>query len=205
MLLRQMARTPSAPHSRRRTRRTTSEGIRVSHGGGTDGRLHLLRDSFRVGLPYPDVCRKRVVVHKADAEMNKLASCKRLKLDYVSESYGVFVAIFTAYNADSSLRIESLYDSSHVAPAAFPNYIPNYIPYPTSRNAGSTFRKPAPKPCRLLVCKSLCSRGCLGPGQLAQKELFLGKPEGAQSAAIVQAVTCVLAGGVRQAELASPR
>lgn len=89
----------------------------MSHGGGTDGRFHLLRDSFRVGLPYPDVCRKRVVVHKADAEMNKLASCKRLNLDYVSESYGVFVAIFTAYNADSSLRIESLYDSSHVAPA----------------------------------------------------------------------------------------
>lgn len=98
----------------------------MSHGGGTDGRFHLLRDSFRVGLPYPDVCRKRVVVHKADAEMNKLASCKRLKLDYVSESYGVFVAIFTAYNADSSLRIESLYDSSHAAPrfcdSAFPNY-----------------------------------------------------------------------------------
>lgn len=89
----------------------------MSHGGGTYGRFHLLRDSFRVGLPYPDVCRKRVVVHKTDAEMNKLASCKRLKLDYVSESYGVFAAIFTEYNADSSLRIESLYDSSHVAPA----------------------------------------------------------------------------------------
>ena len=49
--------------------------------------------------------------------MNKLASCKRLKLDYVSENYRVFAAIFTAYNADSSLRIESLYDSSHVVPA----------------------------------------------------------------------------------------
>ena len=89
----------------------------MSHSGGTDGRFHLLKDSFRVGLPYPDVCRKCVVVHKADAEMNKLASCKRLKLDYVSENYRVFAAIFTAYNADSSLRIESLYDSLHVPPA----------------------------------------------------------------------------------------
>ena len=82
-------------------------------------------------MPYPDVCRKRVVVHKADAEMNKLASCKRLKLDYVSESYGVFAAIFTAYNADSSFRIESLYDSSHVAPRFGDSAFPNYIPYPT--------------------------------------------------------------------------
>jgi hypothetical protein len=72
-----------------------------------------------------------MVVHKADAEMNKLASCKRLKLDYVSESYGVFAAIFTAYNADSSFRIESLYDSSHVAPRFGDSAFPNYIPYPT--------------------------------------------------------------------------
>jgi len=138
----------------------------VSHGGGTYGRFHLLRDSFRVGLPYPDVCRKRVVVHKTDAEMNKLASRKRLKLDYVSESYGVFAAIFTEYNADSSLRIESLYDSSHVAPRFRDSAFPNYIPYPTSRNAGSTFRKPAQKPCRPLVCKSLCCRSGLGLARL---------------------------------------
>jgi len=144
----------------------------VSHGGGPDGRFHLLRDSIRVGLPYPDVCRKRVVVHKADAEMNKLASCKRLKLDYVSESYGVLAAIFTAYNADSSLRIESLYDSSHVAPRFGDSAFPNYIPYPTSRNAGSTFRKPAQKPCRLLVCKSLLCRSGLGSRSLPTKSCF---------------------------------
>jgi len=81
-------------------------------------------------LPYPDVCRKCAIVHKADAEMNKLASCKRLKLDYVSENYGVFAAIFTAYNADSSLRIESLYDSSHVTPRFCDSALPNYIPNP---------------------------------------------------------------------------
>jgi hypothetical protein len=56
-----------------------------------------------------------------------LTSCKRLKLDYVSESYGIFAAIFTADNADSSLRIESLYDSSHVVPAF--TIAPYYIPY----------------------------------------------------------------------------
>ena len=62
--------------------------------------------------------------------MNKLASCKRLKLDYVSENYGVFPAIFTEYNADSSLRIESLYDSSHVTPRFCDSALPNYIPNP---------------------------------------------------------------------------
>ena len=98
----------------------------------TNGRFLLLRDSFRVGLPYPYVCRKRVVVHKADPEMNKLTCCKRLKLNYVSESDGVFAAIFPAYNADSSLRIESLYDSSHVAPAFCDSAFP--IPADTSSN-----------------------------------------------------------------------
>ena len=69
-------------------------------------------------MPSLDICRKRVVVHKAHTENNALAGCKRPSHDYVSASYGVFTAILAADNADSSLRIESLYDSQHVDPAA---------------------------------------------------------------------------------------
>jgi hypothetical protein len=75
--------------------------------------------------------------------MNKLASCKRLKLDYVSENYGVFPAIFTEYNADSSLRIETLYDSSHVTPAFA--IVPSLI-ISLTRQVGML----AQKPCHLL-------------------------------------------------------
>ena len=69
-------------------------------------------------MPSLDICRKRVVVHKAHTENNALASCKRSSQDHISASYGVFAAILAADNTDSSLRIERLYDSQHVDPAA---------------------------------------------------------------------------------------
>lgn len=57
-----------------------------------------------------------MILHKADTEKNKLTSFKRLKRDYVSENHGIFAAILTVDNADSSLRIEGLDDASHVTP-----------------------------------------------------------------------------------------
>jgi hypothetical protein len=57
-----------------------------------------------------------MIVHKADTEKNKLTRFKRLNSDHISESYGIFAAIFTVDNADSSVRVKSLYDSSHVTP-----------------------------------------------------------------------------------------
>ena len=46
--------------------------------------------------------------------MNKLASHESLRLDCVGKSYGIFVTHLAEDNTDSSLRIEGLYDSSHV-------------------------------------------------------------------------------------------
>ncbi len=56
------------------------------------------------------------MIHKANTEMNKLAGRKRLSLDYVGESYGIFATHLAEDNTNSSLRIESLYDSSHLVP-----------------------------------------------------------------------------------------
>jgi len=47
-----------------------------------------------------------MIVHIADTEKHKLTSFKRLNGDYVSESYGIFAAIFTVDNANSSVRIK---------------------------------------------------------------------------------------------------
>jgi len=60
--------------------------------------------------------------------MNKLAGRKRLSLDYVGESYGVFATHLAEDNTNSSVRIESLYDSSHGVPASLPPF-PDYIAY----------------------------------------------------------------------------
>ena len=97
----------SGPH--RCGRRAWRRRSFTSHGN--------LRDSSRVGCPSSDICRKRVVVHKAHTENNALASCKRSNHYYVSASYRVFAPILAADNADSSLRIERLYDSQHMHPA----------------------------------------------------------------------------------------
>ena len=61
-----------------------------------------------------------MIAHKANTEMNKLASHESLRLDCVGESYGIFATHLAEDNTDSSLRIESLYDSSHVVPASLP-------------------------------------------------------------------------------------
>jgi hypothetical protein len=63
--------------------------------------------------------------------MNKLAGRKRLSLDYVGESYGIFATRLVEDNANSSLRIKSLYDSSHVVPASLPPS-PDYMGIRTS-------------------------------------------------------------------------
>ena len=55
-----------------------------------------------------------MIVHIADTEKYKLTSFKRLNGDYVSESYGIFAAIFTVDNANSSVRIKGLYDALHM-------------------------------------------------------------------------------------------
>ena len=89
---------------------------------------HFLSDSLPVGVPFPNVCCKRVIIHKANTEMNKLAGRKRLSRDYVGESYGIFATRLVEDNTNSSLRIESLYDSSHVVPAPLPPF-PDYIAY----------------------------------------------------------------------------
>lgn len=60
--------------------------------------------------------------------MNKLAGRKRLSLDYIGESYGVFATHLAEDNTNSSVRIESLYDSSHGVPASLPPF-PDYIAY----------------------------------------------------------------------------
>ena len=83
---------------------------------GGVGQLLLLSDSLPVGVPSPNVCCKCVIIHKANTEMNKLAGRKRLRRDYVGESYGIFATHLAEDNTNSSLRIESLHDSSHVAP-----------------------------------------------------------------------------------------
>ena len=67
-----------------------------------------------------------MIIHKANTEMNKLAGRKRLSRDYVGESYGIFVTRLAEDNSNSSLRIERLYDSSHVVPASLPPF-PDYI------------------------------------------------------------------------------
>jgi hypothetical protein len=54
--------------------------------------------------------------------MNKLASHKSLRLDCVGEGYGILATHLAEDNTDSSLRIESLYDSSHVVPASLPPF-----------------------------------------------------------------------------------
>ena len=77
---------------------------------------------LRIGLPYPHVCRKPVNAHKANTEMNKLASHESLRLHCVGESYGIFATHLAEDNTDSSLRIESLYDSSHVVSASLPPF-----------------------------------------------------------------------------------
>jgi hypothetical protein len=71
-------------------------------------------------LRYADVCRKAMIVHKADTEINRLARFKGLNSDHISESDGIFAAIFTVNNADSSLRIEGLYDALHMTPLRQP-------------------------------------------------------------------------------------
>jgi hypothetical protein len=67
---------------------------------------------------YADVCRKDMIVHIAETEKHKLTSFKRLKGDYVSENYGIFAAIITADNANSSVRIKGLYDALHMTTSA---------------------------------------------------------------------------------------
>jgi len=55
-----------------------------------------------------------MIVHIAETEKHKLTSFKRLKSDYVSENYGIFAAIITPDNANSSVRIKGLYDALHM-------------------------------------------------------------------------------------------
>jgi len=69
-----------------------------------------------------------VIIHKANTEMNKLAGRKRLGRDYVGESYGIFATHLAEDDTNSSLRIESLYDSAHVVPASVPPF-PDCIAY----------------------------------------------------------------------------
>jgi hypothetical protein len=59
-----------------------------------------------------------MIVHIADTEKHKLTCFKRLNGDYVSESYGIFAAIFTVDNANSSVRIKGLYDALHMTTSA---------------------------------------------------------------------------------------
>ena len=59
-----------------------------------------------------------MIVHIAETEKHKLTSFKRLKGDYVSENYGIFAAIITADNANSSVRIKGLYDALHMTTSA---------------------------------------------------------------------------------------
>jgi hypothetical protein len=59
-----------------------------------------------------------MIVHIAETEKHKLTSFKRLKGDYVSESYRIFAAIFTPDNANSSVRIKRLYDALHMTTSA---------------------------------------------------------------------------------------
>lgn len=59
-----------------------------------------------------------MIVHIAETEPHKLTSFKRLKRDYVNESYGIFPAIFSVDNANSSVRIKGLYDASHMTTSA---------------------------------------------------------------------------------------
>jgi hypothetical protein len=89
----------------------------------------ILSDSLPVGVPSPNVCCKCLIIHKANTEMNKLAGRKRLSLDYVGESYGIFATHLAEDNTNSSLRIESLYDSSHLVPASLPPFL-DYIALP---------------------------------------------------------------------------
>jgi hypothetical protein len=60
--------------------------------------------------------------------MNKLAGRKRLSRDYVGESYGIFATRLVEDNANSSLRIKSLYDSAHIVTDSWPPF-PDYIAY----------------------------------------------------------------------------
>jgi hypothetical protein len=53
--------------------------------------------------------------YKANTEMNKLTRHQRSKVEYVNVSYGILGTVLTVDDADSPLRIESLYGSSHVA------------------------------------------------------------------------------------------
>ena len=78
----------------------------------------MFTGSSTYGPRYTDVCRKDMIVHIAEAEMHNLTSFKRLKGDYVTESYGIFAAIFTFDNANSSVRIKGLYDASHMTTSA---------------------------------------------------------------------------------------
>jgi len=80
------------------------------------GNLEFAWCMHRIGLPNPHVCRKPVNAHKANTEMNKLASHESLRLDCVGESDGIFATHLAEDNTDSLLRIESLYDSSHSGP-----------------------------------------------------------------------------------------
>ena len=98
----------------------------------------ILSDSLPVGVPSPNVCCKCLMIHKANTEMNKLAGRKRLSLDYVGESYGIFATHLAEDNTNSSLRIESLYDSSHVVPASLSSF-PDYIAY-VHTNCGRSLR-----------------------------------------------------------------
>ncbi len=59
-----------------------------------------------------------MIVHIADTEKHKLTSFKRLNGADVSESYGIFAAIVTVDNANSSVRIKGLYDALHVTTSA---------------------------------------------------------------------------------------
>ena len=59
-----------------------------------------------------------MIVHIAQTEKNKLTSFKSLKVDYVGENYGIFAAIITADNANSSVRIKGLYDALHMTTSA---------------------------------------------------------------------------------------
>ena len=66
---------------------------------------------------HADVRRKRTIVHKADSEVNDLADLKRFNDDNIGESHRIISTIFTADDAESLIRIETLYDSLHMAPA----------------------------------------------------------------------------------------
>jgi hypothetical protein len=57
-----------------------------------------------------------MIIHKANTEKNKLAGRKSLSLNYVGESYGIFATHLAEDNANSSLLVKNLYDSSHEVP-----------------------------------------------------------------------------------------